>query len=428
MGLELSKVVRGAASVLLIAGMWAADAQDLKPLSLDEALRIAEANAPAVMAAAQGAQAAREMAVAAGQLPDPVLRVGVDNLPVNGTDRFSLTDDFMTMRRIGVMQEYVSANKRKLQRRIGELAAVRQDAARHTLAANLRREVAAAWFDVHYTKRARELVKALESEVELQLRLLDSQIRAGKASVADVPMATAVLLQTQDRLRVIDRQEQVARIALARWLASEARRPTAAAPDVGSIPRDAASGHAASLAPSVREQALERDVAEAELALAEANRWPNWSWEVMYAQRGRAYSNMVSFGVNIPLTLDPANRQGREIAAKRAQVSQAHAMHEDTRRAVQAELSAAQTEWQSLMARRQALTEALLPVSRQRIDVALAAYRSGQGNLASVLEARRTEVEAQLQVLELEREAAGVWAQLQYVYADPAGAAEGARP
>src|SRR5213594_2741353 len=47
--------------------------------------------------------AAREMAVAAAQLPDPMLKFGIDNLPINGPDRFSVARDFMTMRRIGVM-------------------------------------------------------------------------------------------------------------------------------------------------------------------------------------------------------------------------------------------------------------------------------------------------------------------------------------
>jgi hypothetical protein len=35
------------------------------------------------------ASAARDMAVAAGQRPDPVLKLGINNLPVNGPDRFS---------------------------------------------------------------------------------------------------------------------------------------------------------------------------------------------------------------------------------------------------------------------------------------------------------------------------------------------------
>ena len=51
-----------------------------------------------VIAQDAAATAARELAVAAGQLPDPTVTVGINNLPVTGADRFSLIDDFMTMR------------------------------------------------------------------------------------------------------------------------------------------------------------------------------------------------------------------------------------------------------------------------------------------------------------------------------------------
>ena len=59
-----------------------------------------------------GAMSAAEAARAAGQLPDPMLRAGIDNLPVTGADRFSTTRDSMTMKRIGIGQEWVSADKR----------------------------------------------------------------------------------------------------------------------------------------------------------------------------------------------------------------------------------------------------------------------------------------------------------------------------
>src|SRR5262245_46173914 len=79
------------------------------PLTLAEALRLAETRALSVSASDAASRASREMAAAASQLPDPVLRAGIDNLPVNGPDAWSLDRDFMTMRRIGVMQEYVSS-------------------------------------------------------------------------------------------------------------------------------------------------------------------------------------------------------------------------------------------------------------------------------------------------------------------------------
>lgn len=424
------RVVAAVASAFLFfAASQPLHAQPARRLSLDEALGIAQGNAPALSAAADGAQAAREMAIAAGQLPDPVLRLGVDNLPVNGPDHWSLGRDFMTMRRIGVMQEYVSSDKRQVVRHRGELDAVRQEAARYSLAANLRRDVAIAWFDSYYAVKSRELLKTLEAEVELQLRTLDSQVRAGKASVTESPMATAVLLQTQDRILVVDKQERLAQVVMVRWLGKDASRELATAPDIETVALDLKNPDVVTSAPSVRSHASEREVAQADLAIAELNRRPNWSWELAYSQRGSAYSNMLSFGVSIPLPINASNKQNREIAAKQAQVEQANALHEDMLRETQAAISSAYTEWQSLIERRRRLSDALLPVARQRIELSLAAYQGGQGNLASVLEARRAEVEAQLQLLDLQRETARQWAQLEYVYAEPAKSpVQGAHP
>ena len=46
--------------------------------------------------------------------PDDIaLKAGVSILPINGEDRFSLTRDFMTMRSVGVMQEFTRGDKRK---------------------------------------------------------------------------------------------------------------------------------------------------------------------------------------------------------------------------------------------------------------------------------------------------------------------------
>jgi len=221
---------------------------------------------------------------------------------------------------------------------------------------------------------------------------------------------------------MVDRQERLAQIAMARWLGKDAERDLASAPNIEILALNAADPALVALVPSVREHASESAIAQTDLAIAESNRRPNWSWELSYSQRGSTYSNMVSFGVNIPLTFNLANRQDREIAAKQAQLVQAQASHEDLLRETRTSFAVTYAEWQSLVERRRRLSEALLPVARQRIDLSIAAYRAGLGSLASVLESRRAEVEAQLQLLDLQRETARLWAQLHYVYA------EGARP
>ncbi len=44
-----------------------------------------------------------QAAVAAGHPPDPVLKAGLNNMPIDGADRFSTTGDSMTMRSVSMI-------------------------------------------------------------------------------------------------------------------------------------------------------------------------------------------------------------------------------------------------------------------------------------------------------------------------------------
>ena len=83
-------------------------------LTLPEAQRLAAERSRQLVAQDSAVAASREMAAAAGRLPDPTLKFGVENLPVNGPDAYSVTNDFMTMRQIGVTQEFTRGEKRQL--------------------------------------------------------------------------------------------------------------------------------------------------------------------------------------------------------------------------------------------------------------------------------------------------------------------------
>src|SRR5580765_8475386 len=92
--------------VAMLLALAAAQADELPTLSLDEALRLASDQSPQMAAQRSAITAAEQATVSARQLPDPKAIVGIDNLPVTGTDAWSLTSDFMTMRKIGVMQDF----------------------------------------------------------------------------------------------------------------------------------------------------------------------------------------------------------------------------------------------------------------------------------------------------------------------------------
>jgi len=83
-------------------------AATINPLPLDEALRIAESRSAQLAAQKASAEAAAELVGAVGQNPDPRLIVGIENVPVEGGNAWSLTADSMTMRKVGVMQDFTS--------------------------------------------------------------------------------------------------------------------------------------------------------------------------------------------------------------------------------------------------------------------------------------------------------------------------------
>src|SRR5581483_763983 len=95
----------------VLAGMLSGTAFSAEPISaplaLEDVARLALENQPNLDALTFAGNAAREAAITESKLPDPQLKFGVQNLPVNGDNAYRLNRDDMTMVTIGVMQEIV---------------------------------------------------------------------------------------------------------------------------------------------------------------------------------------------------------------------------------------------------------------------------------------------------------------------------------
>ena len=393
------------------------------PLTLAEAQLIAANRSQQLLAQGAITRAAREMAVSAGQLPDPVLKLGVDNLPINGPDKFSLTRDFMTMRRIGVMQEITRSDKRRLKTERFERDAERAQAQRQLVFAGLQRDTALAWLELYYSQAMRKLVQQQLEETRLQGQGADTAFRSGRGSQADVFAARAAVALQEDRLSQIERQSRSAALMLARWVGTDSTRPLGGEPAwQTSTIGDMLSAEHLKRHPQLAVSAAQLDAAETDARMAQANTKADWTVEAAYQQRGPAFSNMLSVGASIPLQLDQKNRQSREVGAKLALVEEAKANYEDTLRAHEAEVRGLINDWQNGKERVARYSAQLLPLAMQRTEAALTSYRVGKSDLASALTARRDEIDTRIQALTLELETARLWAQLNYLAPDSAHA------
>ena len=388
-------------------------------LSLAEAQRIATGDAPQIDAQAAALRAAQQASLGAGELPDPKLILGIDNVPTDGADRFNLTRDFMTMRKIGFMQDFTRDEKLKL-RGDRATAEVQKEAAILWLTKlNLRRDVALAWIERHFAERQLDLLKALSRESELQVTAAQATLAGGKGQAADPFAARLAVAQLADRITEAERNVARAQANLVRWIGSAARQPLDTAPRFDQLahPQAEMTGNL-DAHPQLAIYAPLQAMAASEMKLADAAKRPDWTLEVVYAQRGPAYSNMLSIGVRIDLPIFQSRRQDPAVASKVALVEQVRAQAEDARRAHAAEIDIMLADWNAANARLQRYAAELLPLAHERTEVTLAGYRGGKGELALVLEARKGEIETRMNQLQAHGELARAWAQLNFLLPD----------
>ncbi|MFS2002509.1 TolC family protein [Duganella sp. CT11-25] len=385
------------------------------PLTLGQAQQQAIDRSRQLSAQDQAVAAAHEMAVAAGQLPDPVLKVGIDNLPVSGPDRLSLGNDFMTMRRVGVSQELTRADKLHWRSARLEREADKAQAEKDVATAAIQRDTALSWLEVFYTEQMADVVARQAVLSRQEIEAAEAGYRGGRGNQADILAARLALLALNDRGSEIGRRLRVAQTMLARWTGGEVA--VVGQPDIDSIRLDPASLDS-DLAhhPQIAVLNKQEDIAQADANLAQANRRTDWSVEVAFQQRGPAYSNMVSVGISVPLQWDRKNRQDRELAAKLALVEQAKAERDEMLRDHVAGTRALIVEWTSGKERVLRYAREVLPLASERSQAALAAYRGGKAALAEVLAARRNETEVRMQALQLELDTARLWAQLNFLF------------
>ena len=406
-------VMLAAAIIVVVAALPSRAAGEA--LSMAEAIRLAVARSPQLGSQRAMVDAAREMAGSAGEMPDPKLKLGVENVPTEGPDAWSLTRDFMTMSRIGLMQEFPRAEKRQLKSQRVLRDAERGAAVIEVTTLTVRREAATAWLARRYAAEAEHVIADQIAEAELAATTAAAAYRAGKTPQSEVIAAQTAILDLRNRATEAAMQARRARIALARYIGADADRPLGDAPDVARLPFDPERLSDVDAQPEIRLVRAQESVAAAESDIARAARLPDWSAEVSYAVRGPTYANMVSLMFSIDLPWSQGTRQDREYAAKLKEQDAAREMREDTLRMRTAEVESMRVEWEAARIQAARLRDEMLPLAAQRREAALAAYRGGTGTLAAVLDARRTELDVRLALLQQEQAAAKAWAWLNFV-------------
>lgn len=408
------------ALLFVVTPVWPAT-----PLSFEEAQRLAMARAPALRARQAQTDAAREDAARAVTLPEPRLTLGLVNLPVTGADAWDLRADDMTMRQVGVMQEFPARAKREARQAQADHAVEQAQALTAAERLVVRRSTAGAWIALWARQREVAALRAQREQSALAIRITKARLAGGTGNASDALAVQSTALDLDNRIDGAEAAVEAARSGLARWLDVDPDRITVAdaPPDLTVLPVDEATLLASPdrQGPLLAWRARE-SLAEANVSAAVAEQRPDWSVSAMYGRRERApgalsRSDMLSIEVSIGLPLFARNRQDRDIAARRAEQAAVVAEHEDARRTQRDEVRRALAEWNGLKRRIARQEQQALPLALDRTQVALAAYRGG-GALQPWLDARRDALDLHIEHARLMGELGHAWAALAYLLPD----------
>src|SRR5256714_13742980 len=158
---------------------------DEPSLSLAEAQRLAALRSKQVEASDLAVAASQDLAVAAAERPDPVARVGLENLPIDGAERFSVQRDFMTMRSVGIVQEITRPAKLRARAAESQQAVRLAEAQKAQALVVVQRDSALAWLDRYYAEATEQTVLQQLQAARLEVTAADAAYRGGRGTAAD---------------------------------------------------------------------------------------------------------------------------------------------------------------------------------------------------------------------------------------------------
>ena len=389
-GYRPDTLYRRVAVVALLALPFAqASAQHDVPLTIAEAEKLALAAEPGQQALRARAAALEEQAVVAGALPDPMLRVGLNNYPIQsgGFTTEGMTDAGAVYRQAFPRGDTRSLSERKFNR-LADAQAREADARGDDVLAAAR----VAWLDLYYWSKAGDLVRESRPFFDDLATITRSLYAVGRRNQQDVLRAELELSRLDDRLIDIERQQRRARAQLREWIGDEAGRRVADklphwddAPPLEDL-LAALRAHPALQAADARIAAQDTSV-----ELAEQRSKPGWSLDVGYSYRngslpsGDPRSDFVTVGVTVDLPFFSSKSVDSTLSAALQDRTAALAEKERLLRSLESRLGAEYARWEELSRRLDLYENRILVQANDHAQAALLAYQNDRGDFADVM-------------------------------------------
>ncbi len=389
-------------------------------LSLADAEKVAIEQDPLIVKYQAQASAHMADAVAEGQLPDPRMKFGLVNVPL---DSFDLAQEGMTQVVVGVQQMFPAGDildqKQERKLLLAEVERARaMDRALQVLR-NLRRQ----WLEVYYQQQGLSLVRQSEQVFAQLAKITQFQYRAGRGTQQDLVRAQLELSLLQDKAQSFEQARQTAIAELEKWTGASIRKHTLSSvfPTLPELPEFQMLEESIEVHPSVALNKAMLAAARKGVAIEKARFSPGWMLDVSYGKRSgsnpdkSARADFLSAMVSLDLPFFTEKRQDKRLEARGQEVNAARDGVDAQRRELRRLLDGAYANWQQLGQRLAFYTEKVLPQATQFAETSRKAYQSRVSDFSELVRGRLRELDSNLAALRLRVERAKAHYDLRYL-------------
>ncbi len=368
--------------------------QSDKLLTLQQIEKIALENEPGIESQLHNIQALYQQAVAEGQLMDPKVQVGINNLPI---DNFKFNQEAMTQFKVGVSQQFPAGDTLKVKQQKVQKQAdlIKAKVAERKL--NIIKMVRLNYLELYYWQQAKITVEENKKLFAQLVNIVQSLFSVGKTEQQDLIRAQFELSKLDDRLAKIDQKIRTVRYKLARWIGDENSRKL----DLTHLPKinipklefdSKTLQQQLARHPKVQQIDKKLEVNRKQIAVINQTYKPGWGLNVSYGYRdnqpnGTRRSDFLSVNATFDLPVFTNNRQDKKISAEEERYLALKKSRQDLLNEMVADVQQEMTNADQLSERHAIYRKLLLPQIQQEVEASLLSYQSREGDFSDLMEA-----------------------------------------
>ncbi|MBS1132440.1 MAG: Outer rane efflux protein [Proteobacteria bacterium] len=390
-----------AAALLFLTLAGTAHAEPLPGASVESLLAAAREHSPEVRMVRLEAEAARERIQPAGALPDPILRIELENITKNGNQSATLDPARTGDTKYTLMQPLPFWGKRDLKREVATAEATQAEGRASDTWAEVASRIKTLYAQYWLTGQSLQLTR---ENIELTRRLEQiAQVRYAGGLAAQQDAIRAQLERSAMDTELVGMESEFHHLMvfinamLARPSGATLAEPAALRPIPTRLDGAALNDRLLAANPQLAIESARVGGAEKSRELAYRNRYPDLTLGVAPMQvqnRVDAWSLMLE--MNLPLQQGTRRSQERE---SERMLEAASARKEALGHRLQGDLSAALSNLEGARTTEQITRTRLLPQAELTFKSALAGYENGKVDFATLLDAQRQIRNAKLALL-----------------------------